>query len=194
MYLIDETYFTSILETPAIDGVDLEDLISSIDKYVPFFLQNVLDFEVFEELNSYIVGGILSSSAPKKWLDLVDGVQFIHNNIQYTWQGLKYAEGPSKISILAHFVYYNHFSKFKNFNITFYERLAQVFNEFIEMYQGASDAENKGVFQINQGLFPEYYGKYSNNNYVTLVEFLHHKKDTYQITPKTLSFHNPFKE
>jgi hypothetical protein len=208
MYIIDNTYFNGIINVPNVneptsDEADL--LNTNIDKYVRLFLQEVLGFEKFEELDSYIIEGQLQPTAPQMWLDLVNGTTYTKDGKNYKWKGLKYDLGTSKISILAYFVYFNQYQNSFNsqigqvyvepkngINANPTEHLTQIFNEFVEMYQGSNDARYKGVYQVNGAMFVDYFGNHSNSGYVALTEFLLHNKEVYEVEPPFLEFKNTF--
>jgi hypothetical protein len=208
MYIIDKTYFNGIINVPNVneptsDEADL--LNTNIDKYARLFLQEVLGFEKFEELDSYIIEGQLDPTAPQMWLDLVNGATYTKDGKNYKWKGLKYDLGTSKISILAYFVYFNQYQNSFNsqigqvyvepkngINANPTEHLTQIFNEFVEMYQGNCNARHKGVYQVNDVLFVDYFGNHSNSGYVALTEFLLHNKEVYEVDPPFFEFQNTF--
>jgi hypothetical protein len=208
MYIINQTYFNGIINVPNVneptsDEADL--LNTNIDKYVRLFLQEVLGFEKFEELDSYIIGGVLQPTAPQMWLDLVNGTTYTKNGKNFKWKGLKYDLGTSKVSILAYFVYFNQYQNSFNsqigqvyvepkngINANPTEHLTQIFNEFVEMYQGNCNARYKGVYQVNDVLFVDYFGNHSNSGYVALTEFLLHNKEVYEVEPHFFEFQNTF--
>lgn len=106
MYLIDSTYFIQDIYIPNLNEIDSDNLLElnqMIDRYVPKLLIEILGFNQFTELNSFILNGVLIPTAPQKWKDLVNGVFY---NSKY-WGGLIRVSGAYKESILAKYVYYN---------------------------------------------------------------------------------------
>ena len=108
MYIIDETYFIKKISIANVNhNADAkDDLGLSIDRYARLFLQMTLGSVLFEELDSYITDGELIISAPQKWLNLVNGCTYDTDKV---WKGLKIEDGLYKSSILAEFVYVNHY-------------------------------------------------------------------------------------
>ena len=206
MYLIDSTYFNGKLNLPnkvEVNSQALAFLNQNIEKYVPFYLQELLGFEKFEDLDSHIVGGVLQNTAPQMWLDLVNGVTYTHNDKNYKWRGLMFENGMSKVSLLANFVYLNQYQNSINTsigqvivepkngaNINPSEHLTDIWNEFLEMYQGCSDVNYKGIYNINGTMFVDYLRNQSNSGYVSLVQYLNHFKDVYNVNPPILAFQN----
>lgn len=189
MYLIDKTYFQGKINIPNLSEYDggVDDAFEiSVDKYVPMFLQNVLGTVLFTELDSFIDGVNLDPLAPQKWIDLVDGVSYDDK----IWRGLRYEKGLYKESILAYFVYFNHYQETfssgvgqvvdiaKNaINANPTQHLTEVYNTFVEMYQGTC-AKPKASFN-NGVLFIDYLGTNAESGYVSLLQFLIDKKDDY---------------
>lgn len=154
MYLIDQTYFTRKYEIPNLDEMDSKiatSLNSCIDQYVRQFLQNALGYNLWKDLDSFIVDGALIPSAPQKWKDLLNGKEYTINGKTYFWKGLIYNEGVFLGSLLTPYVYY-HFltesisvltgtgekisdaSNATNVNST--QRLTQTWNDFVNQYSG----------------------------------------------------------
>ncbi len=103
MYLIDKTYFLKSIAVPNIEehnSIELVGLNASIDRYVRQFLQLTLNNVLFTDLNNNITDGVLSNTAPQKWLNLVNGCTYTKDGKDYTWQGLKYEQGLYKVSII----------------------------------------------------------------------------------------------
>lgn len=195
MYLIDKTYFLKSIAVPNIEehnSIELVALNTSIDRYVRQFLQLTLNNVLFTDLDNNITDGVLSNSAPQKWLNLVNGCTYTKDGKDYTWQGLKYEQGLYKVSILAHFTYLNHYQSEINtplgqiqinakngVNINPTEHLTTIWNEFITMYQGSDCNEPYSHF-YNGTLFVDYYGaSQSNSGYVSYLQFLTDNKVDY---------------
>ena len=194
MYLIDKTYFLKSISVPNTEEPTSDastDLDMSIDRYARQFLQMSLGNALFTDLDSYIIDGELDVLAPQKWLDLVNGVSYTKNGIDYVWQGLKYDLGLYKVSILAYYTYVNHYQNTVNSTlgqvgidpkngmiVNPTEHLVSVWNEFVEMYQGAN-CSNSVTSYYNGVLFTDYY-QFKENGYVSYLQFLEDNKDVYE--------------
>ena len=207
MYLIDKTYFNGILIVPNIYEVnsdELENLNKNIDKYARLFMQEFLGLELFIEFDSHLTGGVLNSNAPQKWKDIVNGVVYTLKGKTFKWKGLIYSEGAINISLLANFVYYYSYQNSVNssigqvvinprnaVNINPSEHLTQVWNEFINMYQGSFNT-NPTQYYHNGALFIDYYNG-NNSGFVSLLQFVTDKKSDYEtIVAPCLNFKNRF--
>lgn len=194
MYLIDKTYFIKNISVPNTEeptSDESESLDMSIDRYVRQFLQVTLGNVLFTDLDSNVTDGELENTAPQKWLNLVNGCTYTKDGVDYVWQGLKYELGLYKVSLLAHYTYVNHYQNSVNsvlgqvgiepkngivVNPT--EHLVSVWNEFIEMYQGAN-CTNGIVNYYDNVLFVDYY-QHKNNGYVSYLQFLADNKEDYE--------------
>ncbi len=171
-YLIDKTNFQGKINIPNVNEYDgsantSDELDISIYKYVPLFLQQTLGTVLFNELDPFIDGVNLDPLAPQKWKDLVDGVTY--EDGKKVWRGLRYTKGLYKESILAYFVYFNHYQESfssgvgqvvdvaKNaMNVNPTQHLTEVYNTFVEMYQGTCSKPKASY--INGTLFIDYLG------------------------------------
>jgi hypothetical protein len=194
MYLIDKTYFLKSISVPNTEeptGDASTELDMSIDRYARQFLQVSLGNVLFTDLDSYIINGELDVLAPQKWLDLVNGVSYTKDGVDYVWQGLKYELGLYKVSILAYYTYVNHYQNTVNSTlgqvgidpkngmvVNPTEHLISVWNEFVEMYQGAN-CSNSVTSYYNGVLFTDYY-QFKENGYVSYLQFLEDNKDVYE--------------
>jgi len=194
MYLIDKTYFLKSISVPNTEEPTSDastDLDMSIDRYARQFLQMSLGNVLFTDLDSYIIDGELDALAPQKWLDLVNGVSYTKDGVDYVWQGLKYDLGLYKVSILAYYTYVNHYQNTVNSTlgqvgidpkngmiVNPTEHLVSVWNEFVEMYQGAN-CSNSVTSYHNGVLFTDYY-QFKENGYVSYLQFLEDNKDIYE--------------
>jgi len=194
MYLIDKTYFLKSISVPNTEEPTSDastDLDMSIDRYARQFLQMSLGNVLFTDLDSYIIDGELDALAPQKWLDLVNGVSYTKDGVDYVWQGLKYDLGLYKVSILAYYTYVNHYQNTVNSTlgqvgidpkngmiVNPTEHLVSVWNEFVEMYQGAN-CSNSVTSYHNGVLFTDYY-QFKENGYVSYLQFLEDNKDVYE--------------
>jgi len=207
MYLIDVSYFIKNLHVPNTEEPTSDaynELEVSIDRYVRQFLQLTLGSELFFELNSYVIDGELNSSAPQIWLNLVNGCNYTNNGINYTWKGLIYEEGLFKGSILAYYVYCNHFQNTANsilgqvaidpkngvvINPT--SHLVNIWNEFIEMYQGSCSSSTKTTYY--DGVIFEDFFQNKTNGYVSYLQFLRDNKTDYSnFKANVINFVNNF--
>lgn len=208
MYLIDKTYFLKSISIPNIEehnSIELVGLNVSIDRYVRQFLQMTLNNVLFTDLDTNITDGVLSNTAPQKWLNLVNGCTYTKDGKDYTWQGLKFEQGLYKVSILAHYTYVNHYQTDINspmgqivvmpkngINVNPTQHLVEVWNEFVEMYQGSYCNEPINHF-YNGVLFVDYYNHDSNNGYVSYLQFLMDNKTDYpEYSARPLNFKNEF--
>lgn len=205
MYLIDKTYFQGIISFPnasEYDGSTQDPLELAIDTYCPMFLQEVLGTVLFNELNPLISGVVLSPTAPQKWKNLVDGCTY--EDGKKIWKGLRYTQGLYKGSILAYFTYYMQYqasyssgvgqivNTAKNAtNVNPTQHLTDVWNGFVEMYQGTCYNEPVQIYR-NGTLFVDYLGGGINNSgYVSLLEFLSDKETDYpEYTATALNYKN----
>lgn len=207
MYLIDVSYFIKNLHVPNTEEPTSDaynELEVSIDRYVRQFLQLTLGRELFFELDSHVIDGELNSSAPQIWLNLVNGCNYTNNGINYTWKGLMYQEGLFKGSILAYYVYCNHFQNTANsvlgqvaidpkngvvINPT--SHLVNICNEFIEMYQGSCSSSTKTTF-YDDVIFEDYFQN-KTNGYVSYLQFLRDNKTDYSnFKSNVINFVNNF--
>lgn len=150
MYLIDKSYFTRELSIPNVNEMqtDVSDNLEMlVDEKVRLFLQLILGFELYASLDADIVNGVLKADAAQRWKDLVNGKTYDGKR----WNGLLQEYGTYKKSLLANFVFHDWLSgntttvsgvgevniKAKNaIGVIPNQRLAAVWNGFIQMYQG----------------------------------------------------------
>jgi len=207
MFIIDNTYFTKSLSVPNTEeptsdsAIELE---TSIDRYVPQFLKLTLRNVLYTDLKANTTNGVLNPSAPQKWKNLVDGCDYTLDGKTYTWQGLKYEEGLFKISLLANFVYVNHYQSTINsqlgqiiiepkngVNSDYTTHLVSVWNDFVEMYQGGTCNEPQQYYR-NGVLFTDYFGN-RESGYVSYLQFLLDNTTDYPDVPAgSLEFKNSF--
>ena len=209
MLYIDKTYLIKKLAVPNTNeptsdaSIDLE---MSIDRYVTQFLQETLGNVNYEDLQFYTDAGDLLDTAPPKWSNLLNGLDYTKDGKLYSWRGLRYNQGAFKVSMMANYVYLNHFSPTFNSslgqimiegknstNADSTPHLVDVYNEFVEMYQGKNC--NRPIRQYRNGVtFVDYYGTNSNNSgYVSYLQFLQdHQEDYPNIPARYLEFQNSF--
>lgn len=188
MYIINAFYFQGDKAIP--NALELNSSVNEvleyfIDNKVRLLLKNALGYELFAELDSYIVNGVLDVNAPQKWLNLVNGCEFTLNSKTFKWQGLKYTEGTVKISLLADFVYYYFIENeaIKNTgvglvnvnsknakNVSYNSTLTKHWNSFILQYQGQLHEQKHMFFDFN----------YTNKtNFVSFINFLKYNEEDY---------------
>ena len=207
MYIVDDTYFIKKLSKPNVEEhgspqrIELE---SSIDKYARQFLQETLGNVLFSDLNTNITDGVLDVGAPLKWLNLVNGCNYLLGDKTYTWKGLIYEEGTFKESILAYYVYLNDYQTTTNTMMgqvaldgkngilaDSTPHLIEIRNEFVEMYQGSYNC-NPIQYYRNSTLFVDYFGN-RESGYVSYLQFLTDNATDYpDITAGYLKFENRF--
>lgn len=206
MYLIDQSYFIgkiSIANVGEYTGAETINIDSYIDKYARLFLQEVLGYALFKELDSHITDGALDPGAPQKWLDLVNGVEYTNNDTLYYWPGLIVPEATSfKESILADFTYLNYFENYiksdgglsiietKNaMGINPTAHLVEVYNDFVNKYQGVCNNQ-PFIAEFGGVVFRDYFFN-NSSGYVSLLQFLTDKAEDYPTAPKNrLNFQN----
>lgn len=207
MFIINTTYFIKSLSVPNTEeptsdaSIELE---TSIDRYVSQFLKLTLGNVLFTDLKANTTDGVLNPSAPIKWVNLVNGCDYTLDGKTYTWQGLKYTEGLFKVSLLANFVYVNHYQSIINsqlgqviiepkngVNADYTTHLVDVWNEFVEMYQGSSCNEPQQYYR-NGVLFTDYFGN-RESGFVSYLQFLLDNETDYPDVPaQSLEFKNSF--
>lgn len=186
MYLIDKTYFEGKIKIANLNEYNGQDSISIdnfIDKFARLFLQQSLGYSLFSDLDSNITVGVLDVGAPLKWQNLVNGCEYIKDGETFKWNGLAYSDGIYKNSILAYFVYLNYFENYvkgenglailngKNSDaINSTQHLVEIYNDFVEMYQGVNNNQPYVAF-YNGVLFKDYYYNVSSG-YVSYLQFL----------------------
>lgn len=208
MYIADNTYFIKKLSIPNIEehnSSEAVELESSIDKYARQFLQNTLGNTLFSDLDTNITDGVLDLGAPLKWLNLVNGCDYVVGDKTYTWKGLIYEEGTFKESILAYYVYLNNYQNTVNtrlgqvvlegknsMNQNPTEHIVGIHNDFVEMYQGSLCVEPSLYYSGNLLVKDYGYGNI-NTGYVSYLQFLTDNATDYpDITAGYLKLQNSF--
>jgi len=188
MYLIDEANFTREISVPNISSSqsgNAERLALYGDEKPRLLLQMALGSVLFDDLDANVTSGVLDVGAPQKWKDLVDGVTYDTDKV---WRGLNYEQGSFKVSLLAYFTFWHWFNdnvvlggtgnevqvqskNANNVNSTSYQ--VQIWNKFLEMYQGTEDFGClPKLSYVNGATFVDYWGGIENSNYVSLLQFL----------------------
>ena len=197
MLYIDNTYFTKQLSVPNTEeptsdaSIELE---LSIDRYVSQFLKETLGNVLYSDLKGNTTDGELIPLAPQRWINLVDGVEYVKDDVTYTWQGLKYSDGAFKVSLLANYVYLNQYQTTTNTMMgqvaldgkngilaDSTPHLVEIWNDFVEMYQGSYNC-NPSISYVNGAKFVDYYGN-SESGYVSYLQFLRDSESDYPNVP-----------
>lgn len=198
MLYIDKTYFIKKLHVPNTNeptsdaSIELE---QSIDFYVSQFLQETLGNLLYEDLKDNTTDGGLDTDAPQKWKNLLNGCTYTKDGVEYTWKGLKYTEGTYKASILANFVYLNHFDAGSNsslgritleaknsVNLDATPHLVEIWNDFVTMYQG-ENTNYKRVTYFDNITFVDYFQGCKKTGYVSYLQFLKDNETDYPNVP-----------
>jgi len=207
MYITDKDYFIKSIYVPNVEEHNSEasvELEASIDRYSRQFLKLTLNNVLFSDLDSYITDGVLQLGAPQKWLNLVNGCDYLIGSDTYTWKGLIQTEGLFKESILADYVYLNHYQTEANtmtgqvileakngMHISPTAHLVTIWNEFVDKYQGSTCNQPKQYFH-NGILFTDYYGNRASG-YVSYLQFLTDNKEDYpDFAAPQLAYKNSF--
>lgn len=197
MYLINEANFTREISVPNLTSSqsgNAENLTKYGDEKPRLLLQMALGSVLFTDLDSQVTNGVLDNDADQKWKELVNGKEYDGK----VWKGLNYDEGSFKVSLLAYFTYWNWLNdslssnlqvQVKNAeNINDTNSLVNVWNTFIQMYQGGVYDFGKKVYIINGATFVDWYNG-NNSNYVNLLQFLQDNPTDYP-SPQLYNFGN----
>lgn len=208
MYIIDETYFIREISIPNVNEVQSESydtLNYFVDEYVRQLLRDALGIELFNELDSYVIDGVFDeTSAPQYIIDLVNGVEYIKDDITYKWSGLISEEGVFKKSLLANYVYCKWFEN----SITYQsgvgevtinatnsnlvnptQRYVKYWNSFLEMYQGLCEYKPTIYYKSDVRII-DWLGQ-TPNTQVSLIQYLlDHEQDYTNCTMKLYEVKN----
>ena len=197
MYLINEANFTREISVPNLTSSqsgNAENLTKYGDEKPRLLLQMALGSVLFTDLDSQVTNGVLDNDADQKWKELVNGKEYDGK----VWKGLNYDEGSFKVSLLAYFTYWNWLNdslssnlqvQVKNAeNVNDTNSLVNVWNTFIQMYQGGVYDFGKKVYIINGTTFVDWYNG-NNSNYVNLLQFLQDNPTDYP-SPQLYNFGN----
>lgn len=190
-YIIDGSYFIKELYVPNADEINSgsgEELTLFIDDKARQCLKNALGYTLYNELDSEIdMSGMLKNTAPAKWQNLVNGVEYTLEGKTFKWQGLKYSEGMYKRSLLATYVYYHWLieqqSKMSGVgevvvnaknavNINSTQRLVRVWNDFVMQYQEGLYDYNYQSYWKNNIKVIDWLGNSTSTDFVSLIKFL----------------------
>lgn len=199
MYIIDVSYFIRELSIPNVNetlsesGMTLEYFI---DEKVRLLLQKALGYRLFEDFDSNVVNGVLDElTAPQKWIDFVNGVEYTKSGKPYKWNGLIYQDGAFKKSLLANYVYSEwlrlqttimsgvgevNLSAINAQNANSNFRLVNVWNKFLSQYQGLDvRGYNPIIGRRDNAIYMDWNGGDSNSGYVNMLRFLRDNKEDY---------------
>lgn len=129
------------------------------------------------------------ADALQKWKNFVDGVVYDGKK----WNGLRYTIGTKKVSLIAYYVFFYYlgqdFRVYSNTGMQVpeaenstrqYPNVAQVkaWNEFVRMVGGNRNGRNYTFFTNWNGMGMRW-GGFTNNNEITLYQFLQDNSDVY---------------
>jgi len=181
MYIIDETYFNKDLIIPNSTERDISGGLNVtelwIDEQVRVFLQDAFGNDLFDDLDSNIKDGVLSPTAPQKWLNVVNGTKYTFESKSYTWRGLIYTQGTSKESLLAKFVY----SQWIDPKRTRLSGIGEVIGKSID--SEVANTNRKYIRVYNE--FLDQYQSDECKSYVSLLTYLDHFKSDFENADKT---------
>ena len=212
MYIIDESYFKRELSIPNVNETYSEsktNLDYFIDERVRLLLQNALGYKLFKDFDSNVVNGVLDElTAPQKWIDFVNGVEYTKSGKLYKWNGLIYQDGTYKKSVLAKYVYCDWLrsqtttltgvgemtlsaTNAMNANSNF--RLVNVWNRFLSEYQGGKNIGNgcPTIGRKDNAIYMDWLGGNAQSGYVNMLQFLRDNSEDYpNISGKTYQIMN----
>jgi hypothetical protein len=191
MYIIDDTYFQGEISIPNIEESDSRsktELERLIDEKCRLFLYSVLGSELFDELDTLLVDGILPTTTESKWTKLVYGDTYELDGRQIKWEGICSILGTSKSSLLADYVYTFFLTESNTFlsgvgemksnasgtiMVNSTQRYINIWNRFLEKYQFdllGNIFDFRNYFFNYQFSYPRY--ESTTNKSVSLVQYL----------------------
>lgn len=181
MYLINEANFTRELSIPNLTSSQSGNSVELAyygDEKPRLLLQMCLGNVLFSQLDGQVTSGVLNVNADQKWKNLVNGCTYDGK----VWRGLNYTEGSFKVSLLAYFTFWNwlndsnsnnYQTQVKNAdNINPTSTMVNIWNRFLEMYQGLNLKVCPVTHYLNGVTFVDYFQGGTNSNYVSLLQFL----------------------
>lgn len=197
-YIIDETYFQREYYVPNVDELNSEaynELTQFIDGKARLLIKDALGYELFKEFDSYVTSGNLSETAPQKWINLVDGVEYELNGETYYWNGLKRIEGAFRSSLITPFVFYHWLESRQSVmtgvgevvvnsknavNVNGNQRLTKTWNDFVSQYQETDKHEyNPNIF-YQRGVRVVDWLSDRDGDFVSLIKFISDNSEDYQ--------------
>lgn len=206
MFIIDDSYFTGKINVPNVteyNGSTIEAIDDYINKYGRLFMRETLGNVLFKDLMLNLDNGELKPTATQKWVDLINGKEYVKDGVTYTWQGIKGGCDLYKDSVLAYFVYLNYFeiTYFTGFSLASTEaknstvinpsnHLVEIHNDFVNLYQGSCTYNPISYFYSDEVIFRDYYHG-GDSGFVSYMQYLlDHKEDFPNLSIKTLQFKN----
>jgi hypothetical protein len=101
MAFIDATYFKGEINIQTLPASDTS-LIQAIDQYEKEILIQLLGYKLYSLLIADCTNYV---PATTKYQDLVNGKEFVYNDITYKWNGFK---NTDKQSLIAYYVFYKY--------------------------------------------------------------------------------------
>lgn len=95
MSLIDETYFILDINLPAGQYNDID---AYIERFEPKILERAFGYSLAKDIQAYD-----PDEASPALVALVEGAEFVVNDVTYKWRGLI---NDGKVSLIAYYVYY----------------------------------------------------------------------------------------
>jgi hypothetical protein len=198
--IINSIYFTN--KSVFIPGVVAQPSIGSAAPSNVSLLEQEIDQREYELLLSFVgqtqvaelydqfeADGTWKTDALQKWKDFVDGVIYEGKK----WNGLRYTIGTKKVSLIAYYVFFYYLGQdFRTYSNTGMQvpeaenstrqdpNVAQTkaWNEFIRMVGGNRNGRNYTFFTNWNGMGIRW-GGFTNNNEITLYQFLQDNSDVY---------------
>jgi hypothetical protein len=207
MFIIDDSYLTGKINIPngstEYNGSTIKPIDDYINKYGRMFMRETLGNVLFKDLNLNLTDGELNSDATDKWVNLINGTEYVKNGTTYTWQGIKGGCDLYKDSVLAYFVYLNYFeiTYFTGFSLASTEtknatvinpsnHMVETWNDFVNLYQGSCDNNPVNYFRTTDTLFIDYYAN-GDSGFVSYMQFLLDNETDYPNVPvRTLQYKN----
>jgi hypothetical protein len=197
MYLLDNSYFKNKLEIEGIFNSE-SGVADKLDEYSTIyeveFLQKLFGAVDFEDLNSNVENGALKTDAPQRWKDFVNGETYTYNGENFVWNGLLYTIGSVKRSILANVVFCKIIADLETNNGRFVidakasirnvmrSHYVQVWNEIADEFNYNLDRVPVNAYYHHGVPIYDYYGGQKGKGYVTMSQYLTHRKDIFQNT------------
>lgn len=205
-FLTKAVYIPNVVAQPSIGGNTpsaLSTLTDEIEEKEAELLLAALGYEQFAELMAqFNSDGTYVTTPVQKWVDLVDGKEYNGKK----WKGLRYEAGDKKISLIAYYVFFYYLQEdFTTYSTTGIQaakaensvsqtpnqKQAQVWNKFVDMYNG--DSANKPSLFTNWNGTGIRWGSANNANQVSLYRFLSDNSDVYDTSFFTFqSVINPY--
>jgi len=199
-YVVDNTYFIREFAVPNTDEANsksLEVLNQYIDDKGRSLLRSALGEVLFAEFDSYLNNGVLPEipdlptpdPVPAKWRELVDGVTYTIDSVDYVWGGLVNTVGTYKSSVMVPFIYYYWLKGERSFvsgvgevraeaknagGVNSTQTLTETWNKFLQMYRGSTLGQLVGnVYRVGIPQYDGYYvGYFGNDTTPSLLQFL----------------------